>query len=111
MSDTLVPWDRVAGAIRSRLPEWAQYSGYSTYAIACYFYALLAGAIALSLWLGGVSVPATVAGVGAVLLYVFAGYYESAAKRRVTCAQCGAPAEGKSVCPACGQVTFVEGEA
>ncbi|MDR9380901.1 MAG: hypothetical protein RI560_04420 [Natronomonas sp.] len=104
-------WDRLAGAINARLPEWATYSGsgHSTKAIGGYLYAAGMMLIAALAYPRGYTVVAIAAGIVMLFALSLGRYYQSAAEVRVECNQCGEPARGESTCPHCGELTYVGG--
>jgi len=102
-------WERLAAGINARLPDWAAYSGYSTKAIGGYLYAVGMAAIAALAYPRGYTEVAVAAG-GVMLFALSLGrYYQTAAQLRVECNRCGESAEGESVCPHCGELTYVGG--
>lgn len=111
LPDLSIPWDRISSWINSRLPPWARWEGYATYAVACYVYAGVAGAFSAGFLYAGASTLGGLVGLVGLVLLVIGNYYRSAAKLRVECGHCGAAAKGQDRCPECGELTYTGGQA
>jgi len=102
--------ESVADRINAALPLWAKYEGYGTYALALAIFAPLMAAFTVWSIASGYQTAAWVFGIAGGLGISFFRYFQSAAKLRVKCQNCGRPAKGEDICPYCDARTYLQGD-